>query len=115
MNNKTLLIYAKKFNKKDGGTFLGFYRVSRLTGKFTHHVKCTMDCGSLPIKEPGFYELEVNDTEMSLQKSKQEGYLSTLWLQERPSNVKRAVEYEAELNKKQLEEINDILNDTDLI
>lgn len=111
---RTIRIYAKQYQKKDGkGSFFGFTKVNGV-GKSTHQVKCTMECGSLPIKESGYYLLEVLQKTVSLQKGKTvdgKKYLDILWLQERPVSCRRDVDYEAKIKALKEKEVEEILDD----
>lgn len=114
VETKVFRIYAKQYQKKDGkGSFFGFTKVNG-KGQSTHQVKCTMECGSLPIKESGYYLLEVAQKAVSLQKGKTvdgKKYYDTLWLQERPISCKRDVDYEAKIKALKEKEVEEILDD----
>ena len=112
---KVFRIYAKQYQKKDGkGSFFGFTKVNGV-GKATHQVKCTMECGSLPIKESGYYLVEVEKGTVSIQHAKANAdgkkYLDVLWLQERPISCNRDVDYEAKVKELKEKEVAEILDD----
>lgn len=113
-DTKTIRIRAKQYQKKDGkGSFFGFNKVNG-KGNSTHQIKCTMNAGSLPIKEAGYYLLEVEANTVSLQKGKTvdgRKYLDVLWLQERPVSCRRDVDYEAKIKALKEKEVEEILDD----
>ena len=109
-NVKTIRVYAKEYNKKDGkGTFFGFFRVN-IKGEFTHQVKCTKIAGTLPISERGYYQIDVLPENVSIQKAKEENFKPVMWLKAF-ANVHRDVDYEAKLKAQAQAEVDDILED----
>ena len=110
-NVKTIRVYAKEYNKKDGkGTFFGFFRVN-VKGEFTHQVKCTKIAGTLPISERGYYKIDVLPENVSIQNNRKEENLKpTMWLKAF-TNVRRDVDYEAKLKAQAQAEVDDLLED----
>lgn len=113
--SKTFRIYARQYPKKDGkGSFFGYTKVNGV-GKATHQVKCTMNCGTLPIKEQGYYLIQVDKSTVSIQHAKPNAdgkkYLDVLWLQERPITCVRDVDYEAKIKALKEKEVQEILDD----
>lgn len=57
---QTIRIYAKKYERKDGGKPFYAYSLFRENKEIPYtQVKCTMECGNFPIKEQGYYLVDV--------------------------------------------------------
>lgn len=110
---KTIRVYAKEYTKKEGkGTFFGFLRINGTTGKSTHQVKCKKEAGTLPIHERGYYLIDVEAENVSIQKTKEETLLPVIWLA-KFANVRKDVDYEAKIKARQEAEVKSLLDADD--
>lgn len=107
---KTMRLFAKEYQKKDGkGKFFGFFRVN-FEGKFTHQIKLKQEAGSLAIKESGYYLIDVENDKVSIQKPKESNYKPIVWLSSY-ANLRRDVDYEAKVKALKQQEVDELLED----
>ena len=103
---KTLRVYAKQLQAKNGGTFFAYKLKVKNGEKITYYdVRGKKTCTNLP-RETGYFLLQVEDDKISLQ----EGKYPVLWL-EQVANCYRDVDYEAKVKAMKQEKVNEIVSD----
>lgn len=105
---QTIRIYAKKYERKDGGKAFFGYSLFREDKNIPYtQVKCTMDCGNLPIKEQGYYLVDVTKSSIQGEVARITDlgpvYRNTLWVHEF-ENCRRDKAFEEYVAQKKEEE-----------
>lgn len=115
---KTLSIYGKEQKRKsDGGKFVTYSYIKSLkeplklaNGKELHtekfEVKFTRECETTP-KGIGFYLIEVDEKDISIQQPQKTGWKRTIWIKKAKSVTKDAFKDE-ELAQKRMAEIDEL-------
>lgn len=117
MELKTIRIYAKEVEKKDGGSFVKWSYTK--DGQKFYEVRFTKEC-AVPQKR-GYYLAVVDKKNVNIKKTKEEVSVNPdtgettifkpndiMWIQALES-IKADVEYEAELEAQRLADLDDIL------
>lgn len=101
---QTIRIYAKKYERKDGGKPFFGYSLFRENKDITPtQVKCTMECGNFPIKEQGYYLVDVVKSSIQGEVKSTSNPKNILWVHEF-ENCRRDKAFEEYVTQKKEEE-----------